>query len=501
MPSSEVTNLSKIDGKYWHTKTPTDPTNPPYEYPVQIFHFKLPVRDAIRYDFTWVGNGSCMANTSMPYWVEVYDYEFNGSRWDLRARKTSTNPNSNGTAHSMGGFTDRIPAVNDANGSMVFAIVGQHADVDSANNTTDHGHIRTDYIGINATITPGEPKYPKDVVMSVGDTDIQLSTGDLEGYVVVNEALGFRQALQDELDSHPPGNDNVTIGLGFRVSELTGGRLGVADLNVTYRIQDPGTNLPPVWVGPSHVYLEEDSDWTPALDMDAAFTDDFDQGSLTFKVEGISVHTSLDARVVRGLTGNQTLELKPVGDFNGETAVRLNATDMWGAWTLSPGLVVSVEPVPDAPVLLDPGRQRVNERERLTLTLVATDVDLPRDNLTFSDTSEFFDVDPVTGVIDWTPSAEHVGERRCTVTVTDDDGLTDTKWLVIEVVNVDDPPVLTIPDHVDAIQDEEFQFQLTADDPDVLHGDSLVFSAASPGLTLEFEPESGYLWFTPRNSD
>ncbi len=501
MPSSEATNLSAIDDKYWHTQTPTDPEDPPYEYPVQLFHFKLPVRDAISYEVTWVGNGSCMANTSMPYWVKVYAYEFNGSRWDERFSQTCTNPNTNGTAEWSGGFTDRIPAVNDANGSMVFAVVGHHADVDAANSTTDRGHIRTDYIGINATITPGQPKYPKDVVMSVGDTDIQLSTGDLEGYVVVNEALGFRQALQDELDSQPPGTGNVTLDLEFRVSELTKGRVGVADLDITYRIQDPGDNLPPVWVGPSHVYLEEDSDWTPVLDLDAAFTDDFDQGSLDFEVEGISVHTSLEARIRSGLTGNQTLELKPVGDFNGETYVVLNATDRWGAWTRSPGLVVSVEPVPDAPVLQDPGSHRVDERQSFSVTLIATDVDLPHDNLTFSDTSEFFDVDPLTGVIEWTPTANHVGELRCTVTVTDDDGLTDTKWLVIEVVNVDDPPVLTIPTSAEAVQDEEFQLQLTAEDPDVPYGDSLTFSAASPSLSFEFEPGSGYLWFTPGNTD
>ncbi len=157
--------------------------------------------------------------------------------------------------------------------------------------------------------------------------------------------------------------------------------------------------------------------------------------------------------------------------------------------------------MPDAPVLQAPGRQRVKERERLTLTLEARDADLPGDALTFSDTSQLFDVDPTTGVIEWTPTAEHVGNHEWTVTVTDIDGLSDTRPLLIEVINVDDPPVLTTPAHVDAVQDEEFLFQLTADDPDMPHGDTLLFSASSADLAFEIEPSTGYLWFTPRNAD
>lgn len=500
IPSAQVANLKSADGQYLHTETPTDPSNPPWEYPVQLYHFVLPVRDAIDYTLSWLGHGSCDANTSYPYWAEVWTYNHDDKVWDRDASYSDSVAGRDDDKWLNGTFTDRIPKIS-ANGSVEVAVVGPHADVDDGNSTSDYGHLYTDYIGIVAKVASGVANYPTDVVLEVGDTDITLSTGELDGIVVVDEGLGLRQALQDQLDALPPSEGNVTIDLAFRVGELTGAKVGVSGLNIVYRVQDPSENSPPVWTGPSHVYSEEDSDWTPVLDLDGAFTDDFDEGALGFAIADVSNTSALEVRIGKGIHNNWTMEVRPSHDFFGQVSVTLIATDRLGAVTMAPALLVDIEPMPDAPVLLAPGKQRVNEREPLTFTIEARDVDLPGDVLTFSDTSELFDVDPSTGVIEWTPTAEHVGDHEWTVTVTDSDGLSDTRPLLIEVINVDDPPVLTTPAHVDAVQDTEFLIQLTADDPDVLHGDALLFSVSSADLAFEIEPSMGYLWFTPRNAD
>ena len=502
IPTGQVANVSSADGEHWNTTTPTDPAEAPWEYPIQLYHFKLPVpvESAISYTFSWLGHGTCLGNATVPHWAEYYMYDFQDRAWDHYGGYTDGVAGRDDDQWFNTTFAGPVPIIS-ANGSVDVAVVGPHADVDDANSTSDRGHLCTDYIGITAKVAEGESKYPRDVVLEVGDADIQLSTGDLEGVAVVNDALGLGQALQDLLDSRPAGQGNVTLDLVFRVSEPTGARVRVADLNVTYQAQDPAQNDPPVWRGPSRVYATEDSDWTAVLDLDASFVDDNDQGSLAFAVVNVSDASALSGRVAKGLLGNWTLEVRPAPDFNGEVTVNLSATDRLGATGPSTGLVVEVSPVPDAPVLLDVGTQTVSEGERLQLRLEVADPDMPGDQLSFTDTSDLFDVDPATGDIDWTPSAEQVGRHQCTVTVTDADGLTDSIELVIDVLNANGAPALTVPAHVDAVQDVPFTLTLTATDPDLAHGDVLIFSASSADLVFEMEPSTGLVWFTPHNAD
>jgi hypothetical protein len=502
IPASQVANVSSADGEHWNTTTPTDPTEAPWEYPVQLYHFKIPapVSQAISYQFNWLGHGTCLGNASVPHWAEYYMYDFQDLAWDHMGGYSDGVAGRDDDQWFNTTFAGPVPTIS-ANGSVEVAVVGPHADVDDANSTSDRGHLLTDYIALTAKVAEGEAKYPTDVVLGVGATDITLSTGDLEGVCVVDDNLGLGQALQTLLNSKPAGQGNVTLELEFRVGALTAATVRVADLNVSYEAQDPSGNNAPVWRGPSSVYATEDAGWESVLDLDAVFWDDHDQGALAFAVVSVSDPAALSGRVVRGILDNWTLEVLAAPDFNGEVTVNLSATDRLGKTTESPGLTVEVSPVPDAPVLVDPPTQSVGERERLALRLIAADVDLPGDTLTFSDTSTLFDVDPATGDIDWTPSSEDVGTHTCMVTVTDTYGLSDSAQLVVQVANANDAPVLTVPSHVDAVQDVPFTLTLTASDPDLAHGDVILFSASSADLVFEMEPSTGLLWFTPRNAD
>jgi hypothetical protein len=167
-----------------------------------------------------------------------------------------------------------------------------------------------------------------------------------------------------------------------------------------------------------------------------------------------------------------------------------------GGSTEAPPLTVVVQSVPDAPFILNPGTIPLNESERLNLTLLVLDPDMPEDSLTFSDTSDLFDVDPEEGTIDWTPGAEHIGTHTCIVTVEDSYGLTDRITLVIEVANVNDPPVVTSDLTFDTLEGENSAYVILAEDPDLVLGDVLTYSAWSLELEMDCDPSTGRVTFT-----
>ena len=70
-------------------------------------------------------------------------------------------------------------------------------------------------------------------------------------------------------------------------------------------------------------------------------------------------------------------------------------------------------------------------------------IDLDGDTLTWSDDSDLVDIDPTTGRIEFTPGQDDVGSYSFTVTLSDGRGGEDTVVVDIEVVNINDAPVIT----------------------------------------------------------
>jgi hypothetical protein len=90
-----------------------------------------------------------------------------------------------------------------------------------------------------------------------------------------------------------------------------------------------------------------------------------------------------------------------------------------------------------SPVLDPIGNQSVLEDEPFQLIVSATD----DDQLTFSDDSPLFDIDPITGEIAFIPTNDDVDGHSINITVTDGKGGSDNESLILTVINVDDPPV------------------------------------------------------------
>ena len=63
--------------------------------------------------------------------------------------------------------------------------------------------------------------------------------------------------------------------------------------------------------------------------------------------------------------------------------------------------------------------------------------------------------------------------------MTDSGELTDTQNFTITVANVNDAPVFTSAPVLTAIQDVLYTYAVTADDPDLIHGDELTITATT----------------------
>jgi len=138
----------------------------------------------------------------------------------------------------------------------------------------------------------------------------------------------------------------------------------------------------------------------------------------------------------------------------------------------------SFEVILPMPPVLDPiGPQTATEKEPFELQVTAFDPN--RDELVFSDDTDFFDINSHTGLISFTPTQEHVGIWDVNISVSD--GIfTDSEIVTFTIINVNDAPSFDIVEPLIAIEGEEFNLQLNALDPD---GDALTYAAYTDSNT------------------
>jgi hypothetical protein len=132
----------------------------------------------------------------------------------------------------------------------------------------------------------------------------------------------------------------------------------------------------------------------------------------------------------------------------------------------------------------------------------ATDPDIKwGDVLTFSDNTDLFDIDGMSGVFFFTPAEEQVGKHNVKVTVTDIEGASETSTFTITVANVNDPPTLEFLPPQLATQGRLFQLKIAAADPDLKSDptEKLRFSDDCPLFNIN--NDSGMISFTPSNDD
>ncbi|MBE0620821.1 MAG: tandem-95 repeat protein, partial [Burkholderiales bacterium] len=204
--------------------------------------------------------------------------------------------------------------------------------------------------------------------------------------------------------------------------------------------------------------------------------------------------------------------------------VSVTATDTAGA-TATTSFALDVEGVAGsnvAPTLDHPlTDQSTLEDDAFTFTVPAdtfSDADFTYgDTLNYSATladgnplPDWLLFDAATGTFSGTPDNWDVGSLTVTVTATDTGELTASSTFALDVLNVNDAPVVasTLQD-ASAIEDQPFSFDIPADafnDDDFVHGDNLSYGATlADGSVLpswlNFDAATGTFGGTPLNAD
>lgn len=162
---------------------------------------------------------------------------------------------------------------------------------------------------------------------------------------------------------------------------------------------------------------------------------------------------------------------------------------------------VTVNEVNVAPVLANITNRTMDELNNLTVTVTASDADLPAQALSFSLVGETYGatMDAETGEFSWTPTeAQGPGTFSFTVKVCDDatPALCDQKTFDVVVAEVNIPPVLAEIGDKTATVGEELTFTATATDEDI-PVQSLTFSLKTAPTGATIDGTTGVFTWTP----
>lgn len=483
----EYMSLPKNDNAYWQTQTNVKQV-PPYEWPMQMFHFNPGFSNASSLFISWIGHGFNRMNATNPGHAELWLYNHTGTKWEEVANYSS----NLGSDYELNYTTLAPTPFISTNGSVDAIVVGAHSDTQQGR--IGNGELYSDYIEIVLGYDP-IIQYPYDITLEIGDTNVTTYYDYLEDELVIDDAYDLKGAIQDLIDREPVFPGDLMVLFNFSVGNSTMGGLQVRDLVIEY---EPVVNLPPVWMGPAEIETLEDAPWTHVMDLFTVFPDDHNTGALTFQVVTVSDPSNLSARI--GWDGsNRSLEVQGAPDFFGEATVRIMATDMFGASVNSSDVTVRVLQTADAPRFVDPGPFEVAEGDPILHVFDVDDPDLPDDAFTFSDSSDWLDIDASTGEISWTPDGTQVGPHRFLVSVVDRFGLSDSINVNIMVTDVNQAPTITSALEIETVQDEIARYTIRAEDPDVPFGDHVSYEAFADGIVINVESATGIMSFTPLN--
>ncbi|NOZ80375.1 MAG: hypothetical protein GXP63_01770 [DPANN group archaeon] len=136
----------------------------------------------------------------------------------------------------------------------------------------------------------------------------------------------------------------------------------------------------------------------------------------------------------------------------------------------------------------------LNSTEDVHYTYDVNATDPNDDPYAFSSNATFFTIDPLNGLINFTPTNDDVGVHSISVVVTDAFGLTDSKNITFIVVNVNDRPFFDPPLENRTVRARDlFIYDINATDIDV--GDTLTYFDNS--TLFNISPSTGLINFTP----
>jgi len=261
----------------------------------------------------------------------------------------------------------------------------------------------------------------------------------------------------------------------------------------------------PVWSEiPSTYFIDEDTKNMQLIDLWSFVTDDYDTDDrLAFEVIDNSAKGVIDVSIQEGrYLGIDAATGDANDNWNGWVTIALRVTDRSGLVGKSNHFKVEVRPVNDPPTISGSPPASVLEDTALDYTFTGQDVDDER--LEWAIKGPAGMTINRRGTVSWTPGNSDVGFHDIVVTVTDSGGLTASLPWRLEVVNVNDAPVLSLPGEVIATEGKPYYLDLKGSVSDIdnpLSDIKMDVSAKSPFatfdpttwvVTLNYPKESGW---------
>ncbi|MCF7740956.1 MAG: FG-GAP-like repeat-containing protein, partial [Candidatus Marinimicrobia bacterium] len=255
--------------------------------------------------------------------------------------------------------------------------------------------------------------------------------------------------LAFEPDSN--GSSNITV----RATDSSG--LFVED---QFKITINSVNdVPSVITGIPDLQVDEDSpDSRAYADLNDVFYDIENGHDLIFSVAKNSNPGLLNVNIN---PGDSTLDLGFIPDSAGIANITIRATDFHGA-SIEEKFQITVNSINDAPQITSKRYTETTEHQKYVYYVQAHDPDDINLDITIDQLPEWLetDSDSVFGI---TPEGAQDNDFRI---VASDGLLSDTLLVEVAVDSVNDPPQITSPDSIFAIEEEEFVYSPEVTDPD-----------------------------------
>jgi hypothetical protein len=337
------------------------------------------------------------------------------------------------------------PSFTDAGQHKVVFIVKERNRVpslsDTLNITITVNNVNQKPVFTNPGIITGVVNQQMSITLSATDPD-----NDPVSYSMLNAPSGSSITV-DKFSWTPLKSDTGAHYIKFIASD------GSLSDTITVNVKINLVNRPPVLANPGNKTIPENQ----MLQITLSASDP-DNDSLKFFME--------NAPSGSNLTGN-TFSWRPgytqAGTYPVKFIVKDNVTPPMSD---TETVTITVTHVNAPPVLTSPGNQIINENERLSFTLSASDVE--NDSLTYSMTNAPQGTNLSGKNFVWTPSFTQAGTYKITfyVSETAAPALRDSQTITITVNDANRPPVFTDSTSKTVNEKTALQFQLLAYDPD-----------------------------------
>ena len=237
----------------------------------------------------------------------------------------------------------------------------------------------------------------------------------------------------------------------------------------------------------------------------ASDDDDFRTMNPT-EVHTYSLDTAPDGMAIDSATG--LITWTPTNEQSeGSHEIVVRVTDVAGAYDTQ-AYTITVENVNDEPQITTEPVTEATEEVLYSYDVTSDDDDFrtmnPTEVHTYSlDASPSgMVIDSATGVITWTPTNEQAAQSHdVVVRATDKGEATVSQSYSIEVVNVNDEPVIRSTPMLEATEEVLYQYDVEASDDDVLNpsGEVLTFSLDTAPTGMVIDSATGVITWTPTN--